>query len=73
MATNAIMYQVRKGMPFGQLLALYDLVGWAAYTNEQPCDKLAQASRNSTYIIIGLSRFVLLDEQGGMGFAAASQ
>jgi GNAT superfamily N-acetyltransferase len=57
---------IRIGNEFSteQLLALYNSVGWGAYTNEQNRDKLATAVRNSTHVIsaweddelIGLAR-----------------
>lgn len=66
MAANAITYQIGSNIPFVQLLALYDSVGWTAYTNEQTRDKLAQAIRNSTYVVtawdgetlVGLARAI---------------
>jgi GNAT superfamily N-acetyltransferase len=57
---------IRIGNEFSteQLLALYNSVGWGAYTNDQNRDKLATAVRNSTYVVsaweddelIGLAR-----------------
>ena len=43
--------KVGKELPFEQLLALYDSVNWAAYTNEQNRNKLETAVRNSTYVV----------------------
>ena len=51
-------------LPFEQVVALYNSVGWAAYTNEKEKPKLSLALQNSTYVVsawkgehlIGLAR-----------------
>lgn len=59
-----IQIKVRNDLPFDQLLALYESVGWNAYTNEQRRSELQKAVLNSTYVVsawygdtlIGLAR-----------------
>lgn len=61
---DRIEIRVGNELPNEQLLALYDSVGWEAYTNEANRDKLGTAVRNSTYVVsawknedlIGLAR-----------------
>ena len=63
---NVPTIEIRVGcdLLFDQLLALYDSVGWVAYTNEQRRTELQKAVRNSTYVVsawsgntmIGLAR-----------------
>jgi ribosomal protein S18 acetylase RimI-like enzyme len=59
-----IQIKVRNDLPFDQLFALYESVGWYAYTNEQRRSELQKAVFNSTYVVsawyggtlIGLAR-----------------
>jgi ribosomal protein S18 acetylase RimI-like enzyme len=48
---NDIEIKVGKELSVEQMLALYDSVGWAAYTNEQNRAKLGTAVQNSTYVV----------------------
>ncbi len=45
--------EIRIGyeLPADQLLALYESVGWIAYTNEKRRPELQDAIRNSTYVV----------------------
>ncbi len=61
---NNIEIKIGSAIPQKQLLALYNAVGWSAYTNECNKDKLKTAVQNSTYVasawyneeLIGLAR-----------------
>ncbi len=66
MTHNGSRVEIRVGhdIQFDQLLALYESVGWIAYTHEQRRAQLQNAIRNSTYVVsawqeerlIGLAR-----------------
>jgi GNAT superfamily N-acetyltransferase len=59
-----IQIKVKNDLPFDQLLALYESVGWYAYINEERRSELQMAVQNSTYVVsawngdtlIGLAR-----------------
>ncbi|MCL4872107.1 MAG: GNAT family N-acetyltransferase [Anaerolineae bacterium] len=51
MSNSNITLIIGPNIPFEQLLALYNSVGWTAYTNEQAQDRLVLAIQNSTYVV----------------------
>jgi ribosomal protein S18 acetylase RimI-like enzyme len=63
-ADRNVHLRVGRDLPFDQLLALYEAVGWKAYTSEGQRGRLQQAIQNSTYVVsawcgerlIGLAR-----------------
>jgi ribosomal protein S18 acetylase RimI-like enzyme len=64
MISKNLKFIIGPELPFEQVVALYNSVGWAAYTNEQEKPKLPLAIQNSTYVVsawyedqlIGLAR-----------------
>jgi len=60
--------EIRIGcdLPFDQLLALYDAVGWVAYTSERRRAGLQKAVRNSTYVVSAWSGNTLIGLARGL-------
>ena len=65
---NLPTIEIRIGcdLPFDQLLALYDSVGWVAYTSEQRRTGLQKAVRNSTYVVSAWSEGTLVGLARGL-------
>ena len=60
MHVPAIEFRVGCELPFDRLLALYNSVGWVAYTNERRRADLQKAVRNSTYVVSAWSGVALI-------------
>ena len=60
--------EIRIGceLPADQLLALYESVGWSAYTNEVRGPELQDAIRNSTYVVSAWSGGTLVGLTRGL-------
>ena len=64
--TPAIELRTGRDLPFDQLLALYESVGWVAYTNEDRRADLPRAVRNSTYVVSAWHRDTLVGLARGL-------
>jgi ribosomal protein S18 acetylase RimI-like enzyme len=51
MTTENLKIIIGHELPFEKIVALYNSVGWTAYTNAQERPKLSQALQNSTYVV----------------------
>jgi ribosomal protein S18 acetylase RimI-like enzyme len=66
MNTPMIELRIGSDLPFDQLLALYDSVGWVAYTNERRRRELRKAVLNSTYVVTAWSGEALIGLARGL-------
>lgn len=51
MNSHAIRLSTGSDVPLGQLVELYNSVGWLAYTNDEQRPNLLKAIQNSTYVV----------------------
>ena len=51
MESTSIAIKTGHDLPFEQVVDLYNVVGWLAYTNAEQRPKLQEALRNSTYVV----------------------
>jgi GNAT superfamily N-acetyltransferase len=66
MNVPAVEFRVGCELPLDRLLALYDSVGWVAYTNERRRAELQKAVRNSTYVVSAWSGAALIGLARGL-------
>lgn len=51
MEASQIEFRIGADIPLKDLVALYDSVGWKAYTLAERCQDLGRAIANSTYVV----------------------